>query len=104
MSTTCTACTQAGALCLYLGAHSKFQCMEGDTILGMIWGESQDEAMRQVVLACGIVGGEVGRSVIALGEGVLFEVSFGFPSFPKVFAYVGSVVLVLGLVNSSPSG
>ena len=61
-------------------------------------GESQDEAMRQVVLTHAIMGGEVGRSV------ALFDVNFGFPSFPKVFAYVGSVVLVLGLVNSSPLG
>ena len=106
ISTSCTVCTQARALCLYLGAHSKFQCMEGDTILGMIWGESsQDEVMRQVVLACGIVGGEVGRSVLALGgRGSLFDVNFGFPSFPKVFACVGSVGLVPGLVSVSPLG
>ena len=105
MSTSRAACTPAGALCLYLGAHSKLQCMEGDTFSGMIRGEPQDEAMRQVVLARGIVGGEVDRNVLALGGGgVLFDVNFGFPSFPKVFAYVGSVVLVLGLGSISPSG
>ena len=61
--------------------------------------------MRQVVLTRGIVGGEVGKSVLALGgRGAPFDMNFGFPSFPKVFAYVGSVVLALGLVSISPSG